>query len=527
MTAREEALDRANKRESPSTEAMFEKVRLRQKRNIPDALFNSRPLSLEPTPIAVYEPAFARFVSKVNRTNIVPGDFNSEELEFALEFIRTCSKHFENELRRSEELETLDIPGLGELWIRHAIYGTSSTYRPDGGRKYLDRFRRRVFTIIAELENEKGEGKCDASDQVQCCYTKAIISSQASTLFTPSILSLAFLPTLNQYEELRQQSCCPAFLIALTGADLVIWGAVTAERFFFEPLASVMLVPMPKGLGRSALENKMLEVVNVFRALKEGVDELEKHYAGLPRPPPVLNTDSAIRSRLIATRPGGNTSRSSGGPAIHTKEYIPGMFPRWRKFVSNAKEYNLQYVRRLPTNFEVPVFVAKMISDGSEVGEDVVVKFTPSYCPEAHKLLEELKLAPKLYYADFESCAEDKPDAPDMWVVVMEFIEHATHPPMQLEEEHKTKLTKCVDALHAKGYVHGDLRRPNILVRNDELFLVDFDWANKKSKARYPLHISLTETHNTHNWHPGVTRGGVIEVEHDVYRLNNMIAGNV
>ncbi|KLO19329.1 hypothetical protein SCHPADRAFT_935403 [Schizopora paradoxa] len=524
-SAREEALERAYKRDSPSTEATLERVRLRQKSNISDAFYNNRPLSLGPTPIAVYEPAFARFAEKVNKTNIVSGDFTREELQFALDFIRTCSRHYANETKRHEDLETLDFPGFVNLWLEQTIHGpNNSTYRPDGGKKYTSRFRQAVFTVLAELKNEKGEGNCDASDQVQCSYTKA-------------------------YEGLRQQSCCPAFLIALTGVDLVIWGAVTADRFFFEPLASIMLVPMPKNSGRTALESKMLEVVNVFRALREGVDELVEHYAKLPNPPSVLTSDSANGSRPIATRSGGGTScsggggkgrtsggtsrsggggkvRSGGGPTFHTNEYIPGMFPRWHVFVSESEEYKLEYVRRLPTNFEKPIFLAKM-TGGSEVGKDVVVKFAPSYCPEAHKLLGDLKLAPKLHYAKFEPCSKGNPDAPDMWVVVMDFIEKATHPSMQLEERHSTKLRRCVDELHAKGYVYGDLRRPNILVRDDELFLIDFDWANEKSKARYPLHIYLEETPSTHNWHRGVTRGGEIEIEHDVYRLESIIAGKV
>jgi hypothetical protein len=336
------------------------------------------------------------------------------------------------------------------------------------------------------------------------------------------------LGTLNQYEELCQHSCCPVFLVALTGTDLVIWGAVTAERFFFEPLVSVLLDPMPRVTDRTAVEDKMLEVANVFRALKKGVDELKKHYDDLPRPSPVPTTDRGVGSRTILTRSGGrssssggHTSRSAGRTTNHTEKYIAGMFPRWCTFKSDSKEYKLQYVRRLPMDLAKPVFLAKMTGGDCETGKDVVVKFASSYCPDAHKLLWKEGLAPELYYAEKEVCAEDKPNAPDMWVVVMEYIKGAP-PSGALGEKLKEKLTKCVNVLHKAGYVHGDLRPPNVLVRDDKLFLVDFDWANTRGTARYPLHISLSPEKN---WHPGVTRGGLIEYEHDNHRLESLVSG--
>ena len=135
---------------------------------------------------------------------------------------------------------------------------------------------------------------------------------------------------LNQYEGLRQQSCCPAFLIALTGTDLVIWGAVTAERFFFEPLAFIMLVPRPRRSARTAVEDKILEVANLLRALKEGVKELENHYSGVIRPLPIRLTKQAVGSRLITVPPSGLCTEAP-------TDSIPGMFPRWRKFTSESK----------------------------------------------------------------------------------------------------------------------------------------------------------------------------------------------
>jgi hypothetical protein len=186
MTAREAAFHHAQQRGSPSEEALPDNVRLRQKKEIPDAAFNNRPLfELEPTPIAVYEPAFARFVRKVNNKNIVPDDFEREELDIALNFIGVCSEHFKDKSERLEELAELEFLGLGYLWRERIIRGPPEPNHCTSGGLEDDltaRSHLSAFIIIGELNNGKGEGDCDASDKAQYAYIKSISSFQASIL---------------------------------------------------------------------------------------------------------------------------------------------------------------------------------------------------------------------------------------------------------------------------------------------------------------------------------------------------------
>lgn len=74
------------------------------------------------------------------------------------------------------------------------------------------------------------------------------------------------------------------------------------------------------------------------------------------------------------------------------------------------------------------------------------------------------------------------------------------------------ELRRAIDILHDNGFVHGDLRRPNVLIQNDQVKLIDFDWSGKEGEVKYPETMSME-----HGWHPDVRRCGPIEKVHDEY----------
>ena len=43
---------------------------------------------------------------------------------------------------------------------------------------------------------------------------------------------------------------------------------------------------------------------------------------------------------------------------------------------------------------------------------------------------------------------------------------------------------------HQDGFVHGDLRPPNIIITNNGPQIIDFDWAGKIGIACYPVDIN-------------------------------------
>ena len=51
--------------------------------------------------------------------------------------------------------------------------------------------------------------------------------------------------------------------------------------------------------------------------------------------------------------------------------------------------------------------------------------------------------------------------------------------------KHKEKLKKALRIIPDQGFVHGDVRWPNILISKDEINFVDFDHCGKEGVQRY------------------------------------------
>ena len=69
--------------------------------------------------------------------------------------------------------------------------------------------------------------------------------------------------------------------------------------------------------------------------------------------------------------------------------------------------------------------------------------------------------------------------------------------------------------MQTNDYVHGDLRPQNIIVAENKVYIIDFDWAGKDGEATYPPTLNTAS-----NWAPGVMPNCQITKEHDNYQLN-------
>ena len=116
-------------------------------------------------------------------------------------------------------------------------------------------------------------------------------------------------------------------------------------------------------------------------------------------------------------------------------------------------------------------------------GKKVAVKFVRTfYGEDVHKLLAKHELAPQLFSVT--------PLDGGWLAVVMEAIEGAPlrRPAAKPVEE---ALKRAVSLMHTNGYVHGDVRPQNVLVSDNTVRIVDFDWAGKHPNARYPPELNM------------------------------------
>lgn len=202
----------------------------------------------------------------------------------------------------------------------------------------------------------------------------------------------------------------------------------------------------------------------------------------------------------------------------------------------------LLYKDRLFSNdMSRPIYLAKMDKC------PVVVKFPGRYSKEAHEMLADQGLAPKLHFCDRIKGR--------LWMVVMDFTEDVEKDFSKdiLPTDAYRDVERAIGLLHAKDLVHGDLRRANIIVVNRArqagtssggnsqsgrqlrsqtrsrtttnttahegrkgALLIDFDWCGKEGEAKYPE--TLNDTGDI-RWAPGVERSGLMKKEHDEYCL--------
>lgn len=260
-----------------------------------------------------------------------------------------------------------------------------------------------------------------------------------------------------------------------TGPYVGVAGAVFLDLPVCEPLTPVMpLFYLPHN------KHMMLQTARMFKALKVAIADLEAFYSQ-------LFDQQHLNSRQQLTYPYINSVKI------------------------NQTEAMLTYVNKLDSGQYV--FQARLEGE-SVVARDVIVKFAETYSKECHEACYELGMAPELIVCE---------QITGGWVlVVMELLtEHTTLFSLAQDGSLSRSTADVVEAsvkrLHGKGFVHGDLRLPNIMMGPDNsIKLIDFDCAGRSGVAVYLPFRNRQDI----KWHPDAKLGGVIRVEHDTYMLN-------
>ena len=283
------------------------------------------------------------------------------------------------------------------------------------------------------------------------------------------------------YEAIYIQSPVPCFLLTLNGAtlDLSCIHYSGTSGFHVDLLDSLHVLTLHK----PKMADKMISFLS---CLQSAVRELKASYAP------------------------------------HQLMPNPSRFPF---FQSTDSISNIQYVRVVEGK------EGKLFS-GFIGSERCFVKVSPSsYGIEAHRsLLNSFPcelVAPRIF--DF-----DPNLVFDHHVVIMEdlysFLPLDVYinrplPLMKRFGEIRSRLEVIISKMHELGFVHGDIRRPNILVNTDPharveelVALIDFDWADKAGIARYPMALNPNIS-----WPDGAYPRGLISKDHDQEMMEQVL----
>ena len=311
-----------------------------------------------------------------------------------------------------------------------------------------------------------------------------------------------------QCRDTFDKCCCPSFLLAGGGAYLSILGVVFTDKFIVQRLTDI------KWLGEATTHEDahVYRLARVFGSLRLAVRTLDKYYDEVSQDPNV--------------------------PALIFNEPHPRFFPYPKRFKEHCTEDDkesewteFEYIdasRADPINV---TFIAKVKSSDRKL----VIKFVERYGVDAHQLLADLGMAPRLLYCgllDGEgdvrnagSRAQGSTKVGGLYVgpirmVVMECIEGKTMDEASSSPKDAREQTeKTIQKLHDAGLVFGDLRGPNVMFSRGKVILIDFDWAGREGEVRYPRNLSSRV-----RW-PGETEELEMQpilIDHDRFMLDQL-----
>jgi len=288
----------------------------------------------------------------------------------------------------------------------------------------------------------------------------------------PIMEDIAYHATHSLHKRILEKSRVPCLLITISGPVVVIFcGAWTGEVFHYDYLTSIVTHP-------SCYSPYIISQALFWRNIKDGLQ--------------------GVADEVKVTNP----------------KLQPG-FPYPHTFEENGNPVNFRY--REQVEGKDRVFMAEEIHESGQLGRKLVVKFCLTYNFQVHELLAERGFAPKIYSTE---------ELAGGWVmVVMEEIEDAVE---WNRETHGKKevligqLRQVLDIMGEQKCVHGDLRGPNVLVKENEnrISIIDFEWAGVDGEAHFPGIIN-TKIFNKVNGKPR----GLITQEMDHKMVNYLLTG--
>ena len=268
--------------------------------------------------------------------------------------------------------------------------------------------------------------------------------------------------------------------------------AVCGAIFTTHPIVHRLTDYIWLGHSRAIDDHRTLHLARVLYSLRIGIASLRKYYDEL-----LVTPDNATRRFF----PLATSCRLDDGEQLRFRYLCP---------LKGAD----------------PSCVTFLVADRADAARRLVVKFVERYGAAAHRLLAAHGRAPQLLFCGPVWSTDAVPGGGALrMMVVMEHLEGTTAAEQyyarsrSIPQAVRDAVHDALGILHAHGFVHGDIRLPNIMIEGDmddeedigkRTKLVDFDWAGIQGEVRYPLHLTANA-----GWVDGVADYALIEASHD------------
>ncbi|KAG1784738.1 uncharacterized protein HD556DRAFT_199681 [Suillus plorans] len=342
-------------------------------------------------------------------------------------------------------------------------YVGSTNFTTDG---HLLSTNGQFVQVILEVRNEIGSGATEPFAEAMLYYRKFMEDSKI--------------------EIVKLRSVIPCIHIIVFGACIGFVGSV-----FTEKVQSDVLVPIIPLFWHSTDLSMQVMAARTFGALKIAIEKLTNLYSH-----PI--------------------------PSLEPKDPPLGCpYPRsYTNSTGHIQQFSYDETQALRDKL---IFFGETVGDAA--GSKICIKFVRHYSPEAHEFCASKGHAPKLIAYN---------PLPGGWnMVIMDVIDidkdYFSQRPGSYRllseiavldrQPLKEAITSLIRELHDYngGYVHGDLRDTNFVVRDNKHFmLLDFDWAGPIQKTHYPMLVNRIDIRRP----DGALDGKKIVAEHDLDMLN-------
>ncbi|TFK52870.1 hypothetical protein OE88DRAFT_1697247 [Heliocybe sulcata] len=423
-----------------------------------DLIYNHRANHFAPS-IAIFNKDLATLVDALDNGSLPASDLDlaSDSCRLAWKLCAASADVYNSESERMQELRP-HLDGLLAGFFRETHYELPGKIGvPDAV------IRLTPYSVLAWLEEwtpEVGLGG-NAGIRIAVDYAKMV--------------------TQEQYKDICQRTCCLCVLVVFSGPLLQIYGAVFTEIATVQPIGEPIRL-----YGAPPHESRIARVAATFGALRTALAELETYYttamnAGSP--------DTVLPSRLFPSPTPAEELDSSQLGILNDLKFTGYLDYDGRK--------SSDYSRALYT--------------GTLRQQHVVIKFCNRYGHEAHTVLGESGLAPRMHL-----CINVRGG---LKMIVMDHLER----PWQnlasafigqpaIPAETRDAVRSALMRLHDTGFAFGDVRRVNIFVHTDakKIMLADFEFSGRD--VHYPLGLNTSSI----RWVEGVEPGSKILKEHDI-----------
>ena len=451
-----------NPPKAPSTEADTSRFAKRQMYS-DQTIFCGRPyFNYQAIPPTLLCPQFSQFM--VDLDSCTP---STSDIKFFHQLSHDMSNIFTDETVRNNAF--IDImrghgfPDLSKTYI--------GKFHNDGSLEvYINKLGKSAIYLVLEVKNELGKGGAEPMVQAALYWLESI-----RPFAEDGDSQLHYQTNFPAVLLLHNGESCPARLLVC--ATLSIGPCISAAVAVYADAPNVQILNPVIPLHFHPSDYKARATGERFVcALRRLLSDLKNYYTA---------------------------------SAFSQQSYLQPQFPFYSAYTDGNVSHQFVYEKQIDQR---TVFVAHLRDNPKD---KIFVKFTRCYGEDAHRAAHARGFAPRLRAVErFQ----------DGWImVVMDDVSHQYREIERrpLEKNMYKAVQQALVELHREGFVHGDLREANIMVKRDrvdseglhDIILVDFDWAGKEGSVRYPSNITLN--HILLPRPDDVERGGPIAVAHD------------